>query len=529
MKLKKKFTEYVAAAFSGLWIRSHEHPDAIREISEVCQRVGWTLMTWDVDNGIRHPGADEPPPNDVQKNPVAAINFMRQFKVPGEADKDKTNVILVMRNLHCFLTDGSGRVINPVLLQTMQHAVEMGASEGKFLVVLSYDGVKLPLELEKQFQIIDHPLPDHDELYDLMSSVDEELKPPAKDSEEARLLIDAAAGFTRLEAEGAFALSVTRHQSFKADELWEIKEQALKKSGLLTLHKAEGGFDGLGGLSHLKEFGLKAFKSRHRDKRVRPRGIGLIGVPGTGKSEYAKRLGFEVGRPTLIMDTGALMGSLVGQTEEQTRRALNIVDAMAPCILFVDEIEKALAGTSGGEHDSGVGARMMGSLLTWLNDHSSDVFFIFTSNDVSRLPPELTRAERFDAMFFMDLPTLEQKEKIWQLYFKYFDLAEDQIAERPHDKQWTGAEIRACCRLAKLFDTSLIEASRQVVPVAVTSREKIINLRDWADGRCLSADYKGVFNKSLKDQDGDVASSPGDQEAITARRPRKLSNRPTVA
>ena len=217
-------------------------------------------------------------------------------------------------------------------------------------------------------------------------------------------------------------------------------------------------------------------------------------MPGTGKSQFAKALGNKTSRPTLALDVSSLLGSLVGQTEQQTRQALQIADAMAPYILFVDEIEKALSGAGGsGATDSGVSSRLFGSLLTWLNDHTSDVFFVATCNDISRLPPEFSRAERFDGIFFLDLPRRDQKNRIWQLYLAKYGLDPGQA--KPADRDWTGAEIKACCRLAALLDVPLLEAARNVVPVAVTAGESIERLRNWAAGRCLSADRPGTYSR----------------------------------
>jgi SpoVK/Ycf46/Vps4 family AAA+-type ATPase len=163
---------------------------------------------------------------------------------------------------------------------------------------------------------------------------------------------------------------------------------------------------------------------------------------------------------------------------------------MAPCILFTDEIEKALSGV-GSQGDSGVSTRLFGNLLTWLSDHESDVFFVGTSNDISKLPPEFTRAERFDGVFFLDLPNVAEKDAIWNLYRTHFRIAESQA--RPDDTSWTGAEIRACCRLAALLDVSLHQAAKNIVPVAVTAGESVTKLRTWASGRCLCANNPGVY------------------------------------
>ncbi|MDB5335202.1 MAG: ATPase central domain protein, partial [Planctomycetaceae bacterium] len=204
-----------------------------------------------------------------------------------------------------------------------------------------------------------------------------------------------------------------------------------------------------------------------------------------------KSLGQEVGRPVLMLDVGSLMGSLVGQSEERTRQALRIIDAMAPCVAMIDEVEKAFAGMS-SSGDSGVSARMFGTFLSWLNDHTSDVFVVCTANDVSRLPPEFARSERFDGVFFLDLPGQDEKQVIWELYLDLFEI--DRSQRLPDDTQWTGAEIRACCRLAALLDLPLIQAAQNVVPVAVTAAEAVQRLRTWASGRCLSASQPGLYS-----------------------------------
>jgi SpoVK/Ycf46/Vps4 family AAA+-type ATPase len=220
-----------------------------------------------------------------------------------------------------------------------------------------------------------------------------------------------------------------------------------------------------------------------------------LGVPGTGKSAFAKALGAETGRPTLILDVGSLMGSLVGSTEANIRRALKIIDAMAPCVCMIDEVEKALAGVaSSGQTDSGVSARLFGTFLSWLNDHESDVFTICTCNDISKLPPEFSRAERFDGIFFLDLPGTQQRRAIWKLYVDLFGL--DPKQPKPVDADWTGAEIRSCCRLAALLDCSLTEAALNVVPVARTAHEAVERLRGWASGRCLDADQPGIYTRN---------------------------------
>ena len=244
------------------------------------------------------------------------------------------------------------------------------------------------MELEKLFVVVEHLLPDREQLHDIATGI------AAEDGElpigaELDTVLDAACGLTRYEAENAFSLSLVRHNRITSEAVWELKSGMLKKSGLLELHRGQDNFEALGGLNSLKSFCKRSLLQPGRGNSLkRPRGVLLLGVPGTGKSAFAKALGRETGRPTLILDVGAMMGSLVGQTENNIRQALRIADAMAPCILFVDEIEKGLSGVaSSGQTDSGVSARLFSSLLTWLNDHTSDVYFIATSNDISKLPP----------------------------------------------------------------------------------------------------------------------------------------------
>jgi SpoVK/Ycf46/Vps4 family AAA+-type ATPase len=161
---------------------------------------------------------------------------------------------------------------------------------------------------------------------------------------------------------------------------------------------------------------------------------------------------------------------------------------------MIDEVEKAFAGVN-GSGDSGVSSRMFGTFLSWLNDHESDVFVVCTANDVSRLPPEFGRSERFDGIFFLDLPGRPEKDAIWRIYRDQFEISPDQ--RQPDDTNWTGAEIRACCRLAALLDVPLSLAAQNVVPVAVTAAESVDKLRSWASGRCLSADRPGIYQRDV--------------------------------
>jgi hypothetical protein len=478
MTLTLALREYIAACFSGLWLESHEHQDAILEIAQICQNEDWRMAVWDIDRGLQVSGqaADDAGAAD----PLAAIRSVNALAGPD------TSAILVLKNFHRFLN-------SPEIIQAVAQQVLDGKQNRTFLIVLS-PLVALPIELEKLFTIITHDLPTREQLEEIASGV------AVEDNEfpegvERTAILDAAMGLTRLEAENAFSLSLVRHGRLTPETVWQIKAGALKKSGTLGLCRGGDSFGDLGGLENLKAFCLRAMRRQATDDpRRRPRGVLLLSPPGCGKSAFAKALGAEVARPTLTLDVGSLLGSLVGQSESNLRQALKIADAMAPCILFCDEIEKALSGVaSSGQTDSGVSARMFGNLLTWLNDRTSDVFFIGTCNDISKLPPEFVRAERFDGVFFIDLPNAEQRDAIWGIYLGYYELNPDQ--PRPRDESWTGAEIKSCCRLAALLDVPLLQAAWNIVPVATTAAESVERLRNWASARCLDAGQPGIYHR----------------------------------
>ena len=480
MLLSATLREYIAACFTGLWIQSHEHEDALTEIAQLCRNEDWRLATWDVAQGLQVSGQNEEA-DSSGADPLAAIRSINTLATP-----DGT-AILVLVNFHRFMNSAE-------IVQALAHQIVKGKQNRTFFVVLS-PAVSIPVELEKQIVVIEHELPGRDQLEELARSIateDGELP----EGDELNTVLDAAAGLTRYEAEGAFSLSLVREQAIRPQSIWELKSQMLKKSGLIELHRGSESFDDLGGLDALKSFCTRAMRNQgHGNPLKRPRGAMLLGVPGTGKSAFAKALGNETNRPTLTLDIGSLMGSLVGQSESNIRQALKIADAMAPCVLFLDECEKALAGVaSSGQTDSGVSARLFGSFLSWLNDHESSVFVLATCNDISKLPPEFSRAERFDGVFFLDLPGATQKGAIWRLYLDVFGLNADQ--PKPKTKDWTGAEIRSCCRLAALLDVSLVEAAKNVVPVAVTAGESVKRVRSWAAGRVLDADVPGIYNST---------------------------------
>lgn len=470
-KLTNSLKEYVEGCFTAIWIQSHEPQEAVADIRGLCTEQQWQLATWDIDRGLQTSTGGESETTSAN-DPLAAVKAASSM-----AGEEPT--IVVLENFHRYL--GSAEIVQALVTQT--HA----GKQTRSIVVILAPIVELPPELEKLFVVIEHSLPDAEQLESIARQIATEAGELPGEAELATVL-DAAAGLTRLEAENAYSLSLVRHGKLTPDTIRELKVQALRKSGL-ELYQGDASFAALGGLDALKSFCKRAL-TRSSD-RLKAKGVMLLSPPGCGKSQICKALGNETGRPVILLDIGALMGSLVGQTEQRTRQALKIIDAMGKSVVLIDEADKALGGATGGAGDSGVSARMFGTLLTWLNDRESDSFVVCTANDVQKLPPEFARAERFDSVFFVDLPSANERQLIWDQYIALYELDPDQA--KPKDESWTGAEIKACCRLAALLDVPLKHASQNVVPVAVTAQEPIDRLRSWASGRCVDAQKGGIY------------------------------------
>ena len=235
MTLKDRLTEYVRACFTGLWIESHEHEDALREMAQLCAEQDWRLMTWNIDSGLAASGQSgdaEPSASD----PLAAIRTLRS------ASGD-TATLLVLSNFHRFLNSAE-------IVQALAEQLVSGKQTRTFIVVLS-PVVAIPVELEKLFVVVEHQLPDREQLHDIATGIAaEEGELPT--GTELDTVLDAACGLTRYEAENAFSLSLVRHNRITSEAVWELKSGMLKKSGLLELHRGQDDFEALGGLNSLK-------------------------------------------------------------------------------------------------------------------------------------------------------------------------------------------------------------------------------------------------------------------------------------
>jgi SpoVK/Ycf46/Vps4 family AAA+-type ATPase len=285
----------------------------------------------------------------------------------------------------------------------------------------------------------------------------------------------------------------------------KIKTDTIRRNGIVEIvENNSGDMDSIGGLSAIKTWLKKrvaGFTKEAREFGIQsPKGYLIIGISGCGKSEIAKVTASLLKVPMLRLDGGKIFGNFVGDSERNMRTALRTADVMAPCLLFIDELDKALSGSqSSGQCDSGTTSRVVGTLLQWMQDKTTPVFVVATANDVSKLPPETLRRGRFDQIFFVDLPDNEEREQIWNIHIK-------KVNRKPNDydldrlsketEGYTGAEIASIVGdgLCNAFHeqteptTDIFSAAiQETVPLSRTMRERITSMRQWADGRAIRA------------------------------------------
>jgi SpoVK/Ycf46/Vps4 family AAA+-type ATPase len=282
------------------------------------------------------------------------------------------------------------------------------------------------------------------------------------------------------------------------------KRQILQKDGLLEFIETPAALDEIAGMEKLKTW-LAQRKNALLDEArlyglVPPRGLLMLGVPGSGKSLTAKAVATAWQRPLFRFDPSALYDKYIGESERHLRETFRQAEAMAPIVLWIDEIEKGFAGAASRSVDGGLSARMFGTLLTWMQEHQAPVFVIATANDIEALPPELLRKGRFDEIFFVDLPKPEVRRAMAAIHLKkrmYDPAGFDLDALTAASDGCTGAEIeqavlagmhQAFSRGQKMTTADVLQALQQSPPLSVTMKERVGELRAWARGRCASAD-----------------------------------------
>ncbi|MEI7901952.1 MAG: AAA family ATPase [bacterium] len=479
-------TSYIRAGYPGVCLVSHEETRAEDELKAAAQTTGHSLCAWSAMTGLVDTGDGR---SLGCEDPMEAVTAIASLP---------DNTLVLLRDFHMFLQDP-----NPVLVRALKDALAHAKAKGKCIIMLGCRR-NLPPELERELVTVDLALPGKPELGQVLDGICESARLKRYKSDERDAILDAASGLTCSEAENAFALSVVGSKAVVAVSVAREKASAIKQNGLLEVVETSQSLDGIGGLDHLKNWLLKrrlAFCEKAREYGLpSPKGLLIVGVPGTGKSLTAKATAAVFGRPLLKLDAGRLFGSLVGQSEANLRQVLQTAEAVAPCVLWIDELEKGFAGSrSSGSSDGGTGSRVFGSFISWMQEKTAPVFVVATANDVTQLPPELLRKGRWDELFFTDLPCTEEREQIWAIQIRRrnrkpeaFDIRGLALASEGH----TGAEIeqavtdalyRAFAESREPGTSDMLAAVADSVPLSKLMGEQIAGLRKWAMGRCRMA------------------------------------------
>jgi hypothetical protein len=397
------------------------------------------------------------------RTPVKAISWLNEHR----------QTVLIAHNLHLYLNHAD-------VIQSIQNSVRLWKGTSTSLVVVS-PIIDLGPEIEKFFHVIDLPLPGDQELYDIQAELGKSCNIKLN-----RKAARAAKGLTEFEVETAYAYSAIECGYFSTKIISEAKGQMIRKSGLMEFWEPARVSD-VGGLGNYKSFVTNRSKAFSSDDGNLPqiRGILLVGIPGTGKSLSAKATASILGCPLIRLDISSLKHSHVGASERRMRLATHTIEAFGKAVVWLDEVEKAFSGAqSSGQTDAGTTSSMLGHFLTWMQETSASMLVIATANDISQLPPEFMRAGRFDATFFVDLPTLTERTEIIKIMNRKW---KSDIPLNYADKLagYTGAEIE---QLAKdsLFD-GLEPAYDALVPLSRTMREEIKSLQEWAKARARFA------------------------------------------
>ncbi len=452
-----KITQYLKAGYPALYITTLEPQRAMDTI----RPDGWTICAWDCLRGIRD--AHSAQVIEDIKDPLGALQWLGT----------KTETLLFVTNFHHFM--GSVEI-----LQAIQNNIPLWKATGSCLALVG-PPMNLPPEVATYFTLIDFHLPGRSALFRIQQELAQSVGvDPCNES------VDAALGLTEFEAETAFAFSLVAEKRFCPEIITQQKRQMIKRTGLMEFWPPVP-VESVGGLDQLKTYIHNRKKAFDPDNTElpNPKAILLVGIPGTGKSLSCKAAASILNWPLIRLDISALKGSLVGESERRIRQATATIDAFGKAVVWLDEIEKAFAGIkSSGHTDGGALSGMFGHFLTWMQETTSPVLVMATANNISELPPEFMRAGRFDAMFFVDLPSLAERREITAIMNQRYksEIPED-YGERLSG--WTGAEIE---QLAKdsLFD-GLATAFANIVPLSKTMKEDITRLQDWAAARARKA------------------------------------------
>lgn len=484
----------VRAKYPIIYIISWEERRVEDALAKICSSLGRTLHVWSVTLGMKPP---VPRPGGLPRGG----GLPGELEALAQIHESPEGTVFLLKDFHPYMKDY--RVIR--LMRDLAARMR-GRSQ---TLVLSCPSLVLPGDLEKDVTVVEFPLPSADEIGETLDhvtaavkdnrNVDTSLAPVQRER-----VIKSAQGLTMDEIESVFARSLVEKKRFDVDAILEEKKQIIRKSGLLEYYAPDSGIKDVGGLELLKEWLDQRTKTFTDEARVfgipAPKGMLLLGVQGCGKSLVAKAVAEHWNLPLLKLDVGRIFGSLVGQSEENIRKAIRTAESVAPCVLWADELEKGFAGSgSSGVSDSGTTARVFATFLTWMSEKTKPVFLIATANDVTALPPEMLRKGRFDEIFFVDLPDTEEREQVFSIHLGKRNRPTSKFNLKALAKAtegFSGAEIEQVVvgALYVAFDAGrdiqqkdLIAEAKATVPLSVMMREEIDELRTWAELRARPA------------------------------------------
>lgn len=489
--LKKQLALSIRARYPLIYLVTSEEVRAEEALEEVGRATGKEVVTWSCSKGF------QPPQGEAKKStqPEEALKY-----IEGSDKK----AVFVLKDFHPYMEEEK-------ILRRMRDLVHHLKRSYKTILLVS-PVLKIPPELEKDINVYDLPLPDAQELGEVLNNLLE----PYRNSQKVKVeltkdlqekVIQATLGLTRNEAENVYAKALITDRTFNKDDLPRIideKKQLIRKSGILDFIGLSTTLSNVGGLEKLKDWLRQrggAFSSKAREYGLpEPKGILMLGVQGCGKSLSAKAIAAEWNLPLLRLDIGQIFDSFIGNSEANMRKAIALAEAMSPTVLWLDEIEKGFAGAQGGgSGDTGVTQRVFGTFLTWMQEKIKPVFVIATANDIESLPPELLRKGRFDEIFFIDLPTPKERKVIFDIHFglkkrdpKKYDVARlakeaDQFSGAEIEQAILSAMYKAFAEDREFTTEDVLESIAETVPLAVTASEKITYLRQWADKRARPA------------------------------------------
>lgn len=509
----QKLILMIRAYYPVLYLHSYEYyrtKQKIKGIVELLRREGKKVnyYQWDCVYGLVQILPDKTEKRiERMQNPLEVLAYILNSKKSGE------------KNI--FVLDDINNHIDRDEVKLMFRKIAEATNNNTHAIILS-SIYRLPAELEKYITVLQIPLPKRNELGEVLDIVAKQSKVELKTNLRNRL-IDAALGMTSMEADLAYCLASVK-DGFDDKSPFTVsseKEQIIRKSGILDYFPKNESLKDVGGMENLKEWLKKRQLAYDKDARdwglKEPKGLLLLGVPGCGKSLIAKSIASSWNMPLLRLDVGKVFQGIVGSSEDNIRKAIATAEAVAPCVLWIDEIEKGLSGVqSSGATDGGVTSRIFSTILTWMQEKTAPVFVVATANNINQLPPELLRKGRFDEIFFVDLPSQKEKENIFSIHLQknrqnVSSFALDILAQKAEG--FNGAEIEECVKEAmftayvesqesniapKLQMIHILDAIKNTVPLSKTMEKQITDLRKFAVSRAKNASKEIVLENRME-------------------------------